>query len=383
MDESCFHLIRVGDARDRGIDAYELSRRHRAGSLHRLRRGVYVETARWEALSPAQHQHVLLQVAVEAYGSRFPLWGPSSAFLLGLPLRNTPEFDGIAPAHLLNPVATGGRSTSGIIHHRPDGRERRIIGVKGLPCGDVVNTAVDVASGESFDWAVAAMDRVLNPRKLSGERFTGPWDSERRIQLSPTRPAAVQQGWALPDGVDPPTEFGAALATPSPGTSCDTTPPPSVRSRERIAAAISQLRNTAVQRRMHAALAFADPGAFLPGESLSRVLMHRFDLPQPELQTRFTDRHGLIGYTDFHWKQWRMVGEFDGKEKYLKPEYLNGRTPSEVVIAEKAREDRLRRLGLTVVRWIWRDLDHPDRLISLLQSAGLPRSTRHHWVLSR
>jgi hypothetical protein len=29
---------------------------------------------------------------------------------------------------------------------------------------------------------------------------------------------------------------------------------------------------------------------------------------------------------------------------------------------EKAREDRLRDLGWQVVRWLWEDLQHPERL---------------------
>lgn len=68
----------------------------------------------------------------------------------------------------------------------------------------------------------------------------------------------------------------------------------------------------------------------------------------------------------------RTRGEFDGRAKYLKPEYLNGRTASQVVINEKNRENRLRALGLTVVRWEWATALDRQRLQAVLRSAGLP-----------
>ena len=42
-----------------------------------------------------------------------------------------------------------------------------------------------------------------------------------------------------------------------------------------------------------------------------------------------------------------MVGEADGRLKY---------DTREVLYAEKRREDRLRALGLAVIRWGWSDL---------------------------
>lgn len=158
---------------------------------------------------------------------------------------------------------------------------------------------------------------------------------------------------------------------------------PPGRDRARVERAVSQIRSGARRARLEAILAFADGGAMLPGESLSRVLMHRLGFPQPVLQQEFRDRAGLIGYGDFWWKPWRVVGEFDGTAKYLKAEYLAGRTPSEVVVAEKRREDRLRRLGLKVVRWTWADLTSPGSLAGLLREAGLPVSAASRSVPHR
>lgn len=369
MTVASARLIRARDSAVHGLGPDELSRRARSGALVRLRRGSYVETSTWVALSPRARQELMFQVAAEAYGMRLPLWGRSSALLHGLPLKNTPGQDWNDPTHLLGSAASGGRSKNGIVHHRPDGRVRQIVGINGLPCSDVVNTAIDLAVDQEFAWAVAAMDRLLNPRVLSGMAGTGSWDVSESAQTGPVPSARPSQGWALPEETSEPITTTEAPAQP--------------RDRDAAYRLIAQIGNATRRRKLQAVLDFADPGGYLPGESLSRVTMHRYGFPQPELQARFSDRAGLIGYTDFHWRSLGVVGEFDGREKYVKPEYLKGRSPSEVVVAEKLREDRLRRLGLTVVRWVWADLEHPVRLEGLLRQAGLPQTARAEWNLPR
>ncbi|PJJ61859.1 hypothetical protein [Compostimonas suwonensis] len=126
-------------------------------------------------------------------------------------------------------------------------------------------------------------------------------------------------------------------------------------------------------RRARAVLEFADPGAYNAGESLARVLMHQLGFDPPELQHPVHDADGLIGEVDFFWPELGLVVEFDGFQKYSRPEYLQGRTPAEVVWAEKLREDRLRALGLRVIRIVWSDLLSPERLRLLLERAGLRR----------
>jgi hypothetical protein len=81
------------------------------------------------------------------------------------------------------------------------------------------------------------------------------------------------------------------------------------------------------------------------------------------------DRWGLIGFGDFAWDD--LVGEFDGRVKYADPGMLNGRTPSEVVVQEKRREDRARATGRRVVRWLWWDVQPGGALGQILLDAGL------------
>jgi hypothetical protein len=123
--------------------------------------------------------------------------------------------------------------------------------------------------------------------------------------------------------------------------------------------------------RLRRVLELADGASGSPGESVSRVAMHLEGLPKPVLQQPFRDRRGLIGVVDFWWPQFNLIGEFDGRGKYTRDDMLNGMSPAEAVLAEKAREDRLRALGPGVVRWDWPYAISPPRLARKLRDAGL------------
>ena len=104
---------------------------------------------------------------------------------------------------------------------------------------------------------------------------------------------------------------------------------------------------------------FIDGRSESVGESYSRVVLDELGLLPAELQYEVLDELGMFaGAADFAWLEHKTLGEFDGQIKYgtlLKP----GQTASDVVVAEKLREDRLRDLGWQVVRWIWKELFTP------------------------
>jgi hypothetical protein len=119
------------------------------------------------------------------------------------------------------------------------------------------------------------------------------------------------------------------------------------------------------------AIKFANPAAGSPGESVSRVAIHRLGFAAPLLQARFDDAFGLIGYVDFWWPDYDVIGEFDGLGKYLREEFAAGRSAAEVVLEEKKRENRLRALGPRVGRWGWDVARNRAALAATLQDAGL------------
>jgi hypothetical protein len=110
------------------------------------------------------------------------------------------------------------------------------------------------------------------------------------------------------------------------------------------------------------ALGFSDPLSESVGESRLRVLMHTHGLPAPMLQVVFTDADGFVARVDFYFPSERTVVEFDGLAKYAA-------ATSETLIQEKLREDRLRALGLQVVRITWADLQRPARLVASIRKA--------------
>ncbi|MGW9157919.1 MULTISPECIES: hypothetical protein [unclassified Microbacterium] len=97
---------------------------------------------------------------------------------------------------------------------------------------------------------------------------------------------------------------------------------------------------------------FADGRAQLPGESVSRVHLHRLGFAAPDLQVPIDGPDGRAYFVDFGLADVRSFGEFDGKTKYLDEALRSGRTVEQVLLAEKQREDWIRgRTHWRFARW--------------------------------
>jgi len=214
--------------------------------------------------------------------------------------------------HVVSTISAGTRTEHGFRKHAA-ASPGGVVELDGVPVTALVRTLADVALSEPFLTAVAILDWAFRQHAITAE-----------------------------DVVDDLARRGV------------------VRSR----------------RRAELALAFADPRSGSPGESLSRVRIHELGFPAPELQCPFSDSRGQIGVVDFWWPASRTVGEFDGVAKYIREEYAQGRSVAEIVLDEKRRENRLRALGLTVVRWEWADAWGGTALRALLLEAGLVSTRR-------
>ncbi|MDP1878412.1 MAG: type IV toxin-antitoxin system AbiEi family antitoxin domain-containing protein [Actinomycetota bacterium] len=83
-------------------------------------------------------------------------------------------------------------------------------------------------------------------------------------------------------------------------------------------------------------------------ESLSWAYFVERSVQLPEMQVKVRDQAGrFVARVDFLWRARRLVGECDGRMKYLSADDL---------YREKRREDALRALGFGVVRWGLGDL---------------------------
>lgn len=142
---------------------------------------------------------------------------------------------------------------------------------------------------------------------------------------------------------------------------------------EELAGVLASMRGLPGVARARLCCELASGDSESPGESWSAVMLHQQGISRPERQQPFGDQAGPIGRTDFWWPESGVAGEFDGRVKYGRTN-PSGRPPEEVLWSEKLREDRLRSIGLTVVRWTVADLRQPAAWIERLGRA-LHRST--------
>lgn len=98
------------------------------------------------------------------------------------------------------------------------------------------------------------------------------------------------------------------------------------------------------------------------GESWSRMQMHAYGLPMPELQVGYRFDESEY-FADFTWNG--LVGEFDGRGKYRD----DVDEEAEVLEREKARQEKFEAAGFEVLRWGWRILNRDGALPAMLDTA--------------
>lgn len=313
--------VLVRHLRGRGETRQQHARAARRGEEVRVGRGAYVDSAEWDALG--RRERLLLQLAAYARTRATPPvfshW--SAALLHDLPFA-AEQSDHI---HVAVGRTAGGRSATGVRAHSVAVPDCDLVEVGGMRCTSALRTVVDLAATAPTSEAVAVADRALRN-----------------------------------------AEAHTASADPEPA-------------RKLLLAAWLRAQPFRGHRRALDVIGFADARSESPLESISRLVMYEAGLPEPELQRPFSDSRGRIGFTDFAWPEFRVIGEADGDAKYLDPVLRGGRSAERVVLDEKIREDRLRALGWTVVRWRWSTARTPQRLIAALTAAGLPADPRHRW----
>ncbi|WP_442544929.1 hypothetical protein ACSBOX_04085 [Arthrobacter sp. KN11-1C] len=307
-------LILAKDLSRIGLSTRGLSAQARSGKLLRVRHGVYVEAVRWNELQPWERYRLQVEAAAETFTSPTTFSHHSAAAISGIPVILRKQ-----PIHALTAFSGGGRSRAGVRRHYVPEQSHDSEQLQGFLVTSRIRTVLDLAATVPFAEAVVPVDHVLKP------------DAARGVQAIP---------------------------------------------KEELLAEIDGRYSQAAVRRIRAVVDFADPQSGSPGESYSRGLIHVAGFAPPVLQYEVWKGNARIAITDFYWEETRVVGEFDGREKYLKPEYLRGRTPSDVVYEEKVREDRIRATGRNVARWVWSELNKPGRLEQILLDAGVPRRRR-------
>lgn len=115
------------------------------------------------------------------------------------------------------------------------------------------------------------------------------------------------------------------------------------------------------------------------GESVARAVMIEQGFMIPELQVEFRDpiNPNKKYYVDYLWRleTGNVVGELDGKDKYVLPEMVGDKDMTQIVIDERHRESRLTVPGTKVLRFSFRDVMDVDQFVSLLMLYEIPRGS--------
>ncbi len=275
-----------------------------AGSVSHVKRGLVTVDA-----DPVVVRAADCVTRLRCRGVDAVIGGETAAQLHGIPLVGSQH--AAAPVTVFVPPGTAIRCglRYGLLTRAtavPNG-QRTVIA--GLPATSLLRTAVDVAGGLSLPYALVPLDAAAHEWVLSETDSdpTSAWWSERARIAAPQMRLRAR---ALLDEV--------------------------------VASIGSRPGSVGVRR----AARLTDPRADNPLESLSRGHLLTAGLPAPELQVEIKTA-GRRYFADFGWPGRRVIGEADGRLKYVEPGAL---------YAEKRREDDLRRVGWTVVRWTWDDV---------------------------
>lgn len=305
-------LIRRRNVIDLGVNDRTLRRAVLAGRMVRVVPGAFVKAEPWNALKPYERHRLKVLATARRMRSEAVFSHHAAAALWGIRmLRNWPKLVDITMDR-----ATGGRSDGLLRRHCRGFDGVEVTRLDGLLVTTPAQTVADLALRFPFPDAVVAMDSALH-RKRKPEPLATSDELLERVMA-----AEGKRGW----------------------------------------------------RRALAAATFATPLSDSPEESHSRVQIHLLGFPAPILQREFRDARGFVGKPDFYWPEFDQIGECDGRAKYTDPTLRNGRTADEVILAERHRENRLRRLVNGVIRWEPADLYPPAKLSRILTDGGLPSS---------
>ena len=282
------------------------------GAITRIGVGVYVATDQWLAMQLDERYRTQVRgaAAISARGTQFS--HDSAAALWRLPSIG----DWPATTHYLAERQMGGSSRVQMRRHEV-GLDPLSTRIDGVVVSSLARTVVDMSTSTSMVRAVAMADAAL--RATDG----GEW---RRVPTSASE----------------------------------------------LTRTLEQLLPYRGHARAQRVINFATGLSGSPGESFSRVQFHSLGYPPPELQVEFVDEQGSIGFVDFYWPHLGLICEFDGLSKYgVRRRYQLQMTREQILLDEKIREDRMRRVSDGFVRLGWARVADRRALATYLARHGL------------
>lgn len=266
----------------------------RAGRLLAVRHGVYVSADAWP--DDPRARHVALGHAEQAANPGAVLSHESAAVAWGLPSPTARDWHEQGVCVTL-PPGQGHGSQRGPVRHRVRvlGPDDVVRDPEGYEVTSIARTATDLAVGRTLPEALVILDGAA--RGLVDRFVSRP----RRSDYANPRLMAAARDMLL-------------AACDRPGTARP--------------------------------ISCADPRRESAAESLSAGHFLLAAVPTPDYQTRLVTTAGTF-YPDFFWSDQRVIGEVDGAVKY---------EAADAFVAEKQREQVMRDLGFTIVRWLAREI---------------------------
>ncbi|MEV8262920.1 type IV toxin-antitoxin system AbiEi family antitoxin domain-containing protein [Microbacterium sp. NPDC077057] len=301
---------------DAGVTERELAAAVAHGRLRRVHRGAYVDADVWDELWPEGRQLVRVCAVRRASPGGGPVFSHlSAAALWGLPLVGPIRDD----VHTAIRSRRHTRTEAGVVRHQMMLDEGDVVRRHGLRCTSLARTVFDLARLLRPEAVVAAGDAALRMVSVDGHEVD---------------PDAVAAWRAEVEGL-----------------------------------CVAGLRGV---RRARWIGVFADGRAQLPGESVSRLQLHRLGFRDIDLQVPIVGSDGARYFADFGFPRSRAFGEFDGEDKYRDAELRTMPTAADAVTAEKHREDEIRGVtGWRVVRWGSRHIRTAEDLGRRLAAFGI------------
>ena len=356
---------------DGGHTGTRLSAQTAAGQAVRLRRGIYAPLERW--LTAAPWQRYEFAVAAAAWRDPARVFCRETALLLhGVPLASTPEAVTQRTSHRGD---VGIRSTPpllGMVNRRQQqllmtqwsqrlGRRLREKDLSPIP----LRRHLGVLPGGVAEQSWTGAGRISQHQRVGAEALPGVHGPAVGYHVE-------SLGLALADTL-PRLPFAETMVAADAVLAGRYGGGPA-QSVDQLLDWMPWASSQRAAARFRRILDFADARAESPGESMSRAVIRQLGFEDPELQV-VIDTDAGRRYGDFGWRGGRIIGEFDGKAKYLDSVRISGDDAATVLWKEKRRQEAVERTGRLVARWGWEELQRPHLLEKILLAKGVPRST--------
>jgi very-short-patch-repair endonuclease len=330
-------LVTTAQAHAAGLDRWGLRRLVRARALLSVTRGVYAVWTTSEGQLSVEARHLRLGRAMALLYPDCRLAGHTALVAMDLPVWGAD----LKKAHLERPVGREVLTQDAVI--------RPVFGPSAATTAESVTaeSGSERVTGES---PTVEGGRPTQDKGRQVSRLTTVMDVERPPTVSPAV-ALIQHS----------LQNGAAAGVVAADAALHT----GLLDIEELEFLVAFVRGWPRSSRARTVLAHADGTSESVGESRLRFGLAMVGI---ELipQVRITNEHGaIVARVDFTVAGTNVVVEFDGLVKYREG-------GPQALVAEKRREDELRRLGYVVVRVIWSELDRPGLIAARIRAAASP-----------